>query len=111
MDIFIAVAEPTRRAIVELLAESGQLPATAISNRFSVSASAISQHLKVLREAQVIILEKQAQQRLYRLNPVAIQTLETWARQTADRWEKQFTALDAVLEREKQKQADLQRKD
>jgi len=103
MDIFLAVAEPTRRAIVELIANSGQLSATAISDRFEASPSAISQHLKALREAGVLTMEKHAQQRLYQLNPEAMHELETWAKKMADRWEERYTALDAVLEREKAK--------
>lgn len=107
----MAVAEPTRRAIVELVAENGQLSAGAISCRFPSSGAAISQHLKVLREAQVLIMEKHAQQRLYRVNPAAMEEIEIWAKQTADRWEERYTALDAVLEGEKAKQSNAERKD
>ena len=54
MDIFTALAEPTRRTIVELLASSGPLSATEISEQFPVSPPAISQHLKVLREVKLV---------------------------------------------------------
>lgn len=69
MDKLYALAEPTRRTILEMLAKEGQLSATEISDRFNVSPSAISQHLKVLREANLVLMEKRAQQRLYRINP------------------------------------------
>ena len=69
MDIFFALAEPTRRTIVEMLARNGPLSVTDISARFPISSPAISQHLKVLREAQVVLVEKRAQQRIYLLNP------------------------------------------
>jgi DNA-binding transcriptional ArsR family regulator len=54
MDIFTALAEPTRRTIIELLARSGPLSATEIYEQFPVSPQAVSQHLKVLRETQLV---------------------------------------------------------
>ncbi len=53
MDMFVALSDPTRRAILELLASRGELTATDIYEQFSVSPQAISQHLKVLREAKL----------------------------------------------------------
>ncbi len=76
MDVFTALADPTRRAIVELLADGGQLSSSAIAGQFPVSAPAISQHLKVLREANLVEMEKQAQWRIYRVNPKAMLELE-----------------------------------
>ena len=54
MDMFVALADPTRRHILELLANSGELAATAIYEQFPVSPPAISQHLKVLREVKLV---------------------------------------------------------
>ena len=104
-DTFEALADPTRRNILELLASSGELPATAIYEHFSVSPQAISQHLKVLREAHLVMMEKRAQKRVYRLNQEALSQFETWVQQTRQIYEERFSALDAVLEREKQKLA------
>ncbi len=101
MDPFFALAEPTRRSIVEMLARQGRLSASDIAGRFSVSAPAISQHLKVLREAKLVRVEKRGQQRIYQLNPQAMLELEDWARQTRELWDEQFDALDRVLEAEK----------
>lgn len=103
MDIFTALAEPTRRNIVEMLASRGQLSATAISDRFRTSPPAISQHLKVLREASLVRVERRGQQRIYRINPPAMLELERWAKQTRQRWNERFDALDKVLEAEKKK--------
>ena len=103
MDMFVALADPTRRAILEILASSGELSATAIYEHFSVSPQAISQHLKVLREANLVVMEKHAQKHLYRLNPQTLSQFEAWVQQTKQRWEERFSALDTVLEREKQK--------
>src|SRR5881628_2942421 len=76
--LFYALAEPTRRDIIELLATNGQLSATDISDKFAVSAPAISQHLKVLREANFVLVEKRAQQRMYSINPNAMSEIERW---------------------------------
>lgn len=106
MDMFEALADPTRRHIVELLAANGELAATAIYEQFSVSPQAISQHLKVLREANVVKMEKRAQKHVYRLNPQTLSEFETWVQRTRQRWEERFMALDQVLEREKEKLAE-----
>src|SRR6266567_3175892 len=76
MDMFVALADPTRRHILELLASSGELPATAIYEQFPVSPQAVSQHLKILREAHLVEMEKHAQKRLYRLNPQTLSQFE-----------------------------------
>jgi DNA-binding transcriptional ArsR family regulator len=103
MDMFVALSDPTRRAILELLANCGELTATDIYGYFPVSPQAVSQHLKVLREAKLVVMEKHAQKHLYRLNPQTLSQFETWVQQTRQRWEERFEALDKVLEREKQK--------
>jgi DNA-binding transcriptional ArsR family regulator len=101
MDMFVALADPTRRNILELLASSGELAATAIYKHFPVSPQAVSQHLKVLREAHLVEVEKRAQKRLYRLNPQTLSQFEAWVQQTKQRWSERFDALDTVLESEK----------
>ena len=103
MDMYVALADPTRRHILELLATYGELSATAIYEQFPVSPQAISQHLKVLREAHLVEMEKRAQKRLYRLNPQTLSQFEAWVQQTRQRWSESFDALDQVLEREKKK--------
>jgi|SRR5579872_306969 DNA-binding transcriptional ArsR family regulator len=103
--LFYALAEPTRLEIVELLAENGQLPATSIYENFEVSHPAISQHLKVLREAKIVEMEKRAQQHIYRLNTDAMQEVELWAKHVADLWNERFDALDKVLAEEIKKES------
>ena|SRR6185369_15295573 len=103
MDMFAALAEPTRRTIVEILATKGQLSASDICDRFPISPPAISQHLRVLREAKVVQMEKRGQQRLYQINPPAMLELEEWARHMTQLWEQRFDALDKLIEAEKMK--------
>ncbi len=106
MDMFVALADPTRRNILELLANSGELAATAIYEQFPVSPQAVSQHLKVLREANLVEMEKCAQKRLYRLNPHTLSQFEAWVQQMQQRWSERFDALDTVLESEKKKEGE-----
>jgi DNA-binding transcriptional ArsR family regulator len=101
MDKFSALADPNRRKIIELLAKQGQLSATQIYEHFQVSPQAISQHLKVLREANLVQVEKRAQQRIYRIDTDAMLDLEGWARNMRQLWDERFDALEKVLEAEK----------
>jgi DNA-binding transcriptional ArsR family regulator len=103
VDVFNALADPTRRKIMEMLANSGPLSASDIYNQFQVSPPAISQHLKILRQAQLVQMEKQAQQRIYRINPEAMLELEDWARRLSQLWSERFDALEQLLETEKKK--------
>jgi len=103
MDIFYALSDPTRRKILELLASQGQLPASEIYKNFHASPPAISQHLKVLRDAGLVKMEKRAQQRIYRINPEAMQELEDWSKQLTRLWNQRLDALDELLQVEKRK--------
>jgi len=103
MDMFVALADPTRRNILELLANSGELSATAIYEQFPISPQAVSQHLKVLREAHLVEMEKRAQKHVYRLNPQTLSQFEAWVQHVQQRWSERFEALDTVLEMEKKK--------
>lgn len=108
--MFDALADPTRRKILELLASQGELPATEIYANFTISHPAISQHLKVLREANLVKMEKHAQQRIYQINPQAMLELEDWSKQLAQQWNQRLDALEELLKVEKEKEI-TQRKD
>ena len=103
--LFYALAEPTRRGIIELLARRGQLSVTDISDNFPITPPAISQHLKVLREANFVRVEKRAQQRIYHINPDAMSEIEGWIQKMTKRYNARYDALDKILEAEKKKLA------
>jgi DNA-binding transcriptional ArsR family regulator len=107
MDIFYVIAEPTRRHIVEMLAKKGRLSATDIGNKFSMSSPAISQHLKVLREADLVYAEKEGQQRMYQLNMDAIYEIERWTHKMTHLWNERFDKLDRILKVKASRQKDL----
>ncbi len=97
MDTFTALAEPTRRSILEMLAVRGNLAATDIYRQFHATPPAISQHLKVLREAKLVRVEKRAQQRIYYINPEPMRELAKWVQQFAARKEQEYQRLDKLL--------------
>jgi DNA-binding transcriptional ArsR family regulator len=88
---------------MEMLAARGNLAATDIYRNFKSSPPAISQHLKVLREAKLVRVEKRAQQRIYYINPEPMKELEKWIQQFAAVVEERYSALDKLLEKEKVK--------
>ena len=96
MDRFAALADPTRRSIVELLGE-GARSAGEIGASFSVSAPAISQHLKVLKAAGLVTVEVSGQRRIYRLDPEGLEAFEAWVRQVRGFWHASFGRLEQEL--------------
>jgi DNA-binding transcriptional ArsR family regulator len=88
LDKFCALSAPIRREIIALLSEGDQLTAKAIVEKFQVSPSAISQHLKVLLNSDLLKMNKQAQQRIYQLNSSAIKELGDWASEIVNRLDK-----------------------
>ena len=93
---FAALADPTRRRIVELLAQR-ELPAGEIAERFEVSAPAISQHLKVLREAQLVSVRADAQRRFYGIDPAGFAELDQWLLRVKRFWPARLDALERQL--------------
>lgn len=75
--IFDALADPTRRDILDMLSHS-EMSAGEVAGRFSVSRPAISRHLRVLREAGLVTHRKEAQTRHYRLAPEALREVDSW---------------------------------
>ncbi len=103
MDRFAALAEPNRRRMIELIAVNGEMTSTEISNEFDISAPAVSQHLKVLREAELVHMEKRAQKRIYSINPEGVDEMWEWLNQMRAFWNARFDALDELLNKKKEK--------
>ena len=101
MDTFSALAEPTRRRIIEMIATSGRMSATDISDKFKVSPPAISQHLKVLREAKLVDMEKSAQMRIYTINTNSLLEIGDWTSKMVKLWDKRLDRLAELLKNTK----------
>ncbi|CAN5750967.1 metalloregulator ArsR/SmtB family transcription factor [soil metagenome] len=97
-DIFGALADPTRRAIVARLA-SGEATVLELAAPFAISLPAISRHLKVLENAGLISRGRDAQRRPCRLEADALEEIDRWTQHTKRAWERRFDALDDYLKK------------
>jgi DNA-binding transcriptional ArsR family regulator len=92
------LAEPTRRQIVELLAE-GERSAGEIASHFATSRPGISRHLRVLREHGLVRAREEAQRRLYSLDPAPLEELDKWLQQYRHFWVNRLDALETEIHR------------
>ncbi len=104
MQSLLAIADPTRRRIVELLAERDRTSGELV-DEFDVSAPAISQHLNVLREAGLVITRAEGQTRVQTLNPKGLDELDAWLNRTRLFWSQRLDALERELKAEDEKAA------
>lgn len=99
-DLFSALSDPTRFAIVERLMREGELPAGKIGEDFPISAPAVSRHLDVLLRAGVVDRRVSAQSRIYRVRPEAIEAISAWTISHKDFWENSLRRLEQALAKE-----------
>lgn len=104
MQSLLAIADPTRRRIVELLAERERTTGELV-NEFDVSAPAISQHLNVLREAGLVVTRAEGQSRIQSLNPKGFDELEAWLEKTRSIWSSRLDALERELRADDERNA------
>lgn len=99
--VFHAVADPTRRRILDVLSE-GELPATQIARRFErqMTQPALSRHLRVLREAGLVRTRRSGRHRIYRAAPGPLLEVFDWVARYRKFWEQKLGALGAVLDDE-----------
>jgi DNA-binding transcriptional ArsR family regulator len=95
-DIFQAIADPTRRAILALIAIQSLTP-NAMAEKFDMSRQAVSKHIKVLQECELIRPEPSGREIYYHFNPRKMQEFDDWLAQFRKSWETQFNQLDEVL--------------
>jgi DNA-binding transcriptional ArsR family regulator len=96
-DVFQAIADPTRRAILDRL-RTGEQPVKQLAEPFEMSLPAISQHLQILCNAGLVSQQKSGRQRLYRLNPGPLQQVSEWVAHYESFWQQKLDALGAYLE-------------
>ncbi|UVI37050.1 ArsR/SmtB family transcription factor [Brevibacterium spongiae] len=97
--VFAALADPTRRAIIDRLRE-GEMSSGDLAEPLPVSRSAVSQHLKVLETAGLITRSKSAQKRIVALNADALTEAADWLQSAHDEWQRRFDNLDRILAEE-----------
>ena len=100
VDRFAALAEPNRRRMIELVA-AGPRRAGAIAEAFDLSAPAVSQHLKALRQAGLVQVEVRGQRRIYSLDPDGLAEVDGWIARVRGFWGERLDALEAALKEDK----------
>lgn len=96
---FSALADPTRRAVLDLLRQGSQ-PAGRIAQAFPISRPAISKHLRLLRRAHLVQEHRQGRHRFYHLNPAPLQAVDSWLEHYRAFWTTSLTNLKAFVETE-----------
>ena len=95
-DVFQAIADPTRRAIITLLALQAMTPNT-LAEHFNTSRQAVSKHIKILTECDLVKQEQQGREIYYSLQVQKMKEIDKWLDQFRKLWETQFNQLDKVL--------------
>jgi DNA-binding transcriptional ArsR family regulator len=95
-DIFQAIADPTRRAIISLIALQSLTPNT-IAENFNMSRQAVSKHLKVLSECEIVVQNQQGREIYYSLAINKLKEIDSWIEEFRAIWETRFNQLDDVL--------------
>jgi DNA-binding transcriptional ArsR family regulator len=102
-DIFQAIADPTRRAIIALIALQAMTP-NAIAEHFNTSRQAVSKHLRILTECELVTHEQKGREVYYRLEIDKMKEIDEWLEQYRKIWETRFEQLDTLLTELKQKE-------
>lgn len=106
---FQALADPTRRAVLDLL-RRGSAPAGQIASAFTVSRPAISKHLRLLRRAQLVREHREGRHRVYQLNPEPLRAVDSWLEQYRVFWAASLNNLKAFVEAEYARETEPARK-
>jgi DNA-binding transcriptional ArsR family regulator len=101
--VFAALADPTRRRILEQLSGQGESRVTALAKPFRMSLPAISRHLRVLEKAHLVKRHRHGRVHLMRTDTVGLTEARKWIAQCAAAWESRFDALDELLKSEPRK--------
>ncbi|KRF47902.1 ArsR family transcriptional regulator [Bacillus sp. Soil745] len=96
-DVFQAIADPTRRKVLQLLAE-GDLPISEITSHFSMSRTAIAKHLHILSEAELVSGRKVGREKRFRLQPEPLAELKKWLSFYDQFWDNKLSILKHVIE-------------
>ena len=104
-DAFNAVAEPRRRAILDVLA-GGERPVNDLVRELGVAQPQVSKHLRVLREVGAVDVRGDGRQRLYSLNGRALKPIHDWVKTYEATWSERFALLDDVLDELKEEEDD-----
>lgn len=101
-DVFQAIADPTRRAIISMIAVTAMTP-NAMAEHFNTTRQAVSKHLRILTECELVKQQYQGREIYYHLKPEKMKEIDKWLQQFRVLWETRFSQLDEVLSKLKNK--------
>jgi DNA-binding transcriptional ArsR family regulator len=97
-DVYVAIADPTRRKLIRLLADSDELPLHELTPHFQMGRTAVSKHLTILKEADLVTNRKIGRETRYRLNPAPLQEIKDWLSFYEQFWNERALLLKNILE-------------
>ena len=103
-DVFQAIADPTRRAILSMLAAQAMTP-NGLADNFNTSRQAISKHIKILTECQLVTQEQTGREIYYYFNAKKLKEVDKWLQQFRALWDTRFSQLDTLLKNIKNKKS------
>ncbi|MFC5527950.1 ArsR/SmtB family transcription factor [Cohnella yongneupensis] len=99
-DAFGAIADPTRRQLIRLLAEAGELPLHELTPHFQMGRTAVSKHLTILKEAGLVLDRKVGRETRFRLNAAPLKEVQDWVAYYSNFWSTNMLRLNRLLEEE-----------
>ena len=102
-DVFQAIADPTRRAILSLIVVQAMTP-NAIAEHFDTTRQAVSNHIKILTECQLLKKQQTGREIYYHFNPKKMKEIDLWLETFRKTWENRFDKIDEILKQNKNKQ-------
>ncbi|UQZ81102.1 Transcriptional repressor SdpR [Paenibacillus konkukensis] len=99
-DVFDAIADPTRRRLIRLLAETEEKPLHELTAQFSMGRTAVSKHLNVLKEAGLVLERKVGRETRFRLNAAPLKEIQDWVAFYGKFWSANMLRLNQLLEEE-----------
>lgn len=97
-DVFVAIADPNRRKLIRLLADAEELPLHELTPHFQIGRTAVSKHLTILNEAEIVSKRKAGRETKYRLNPEPLQEVKDWLSYYEKFWTEGAKKLKSILE-------------
>ncbi len=100
-DVYAAIADPTRRQLLNLLANADELPLHELTAQFEMGRTAVSKHLAILKEASLVIARKEGRETRYRLNAAPLKEIQDWVSIYEGFWKDRISKLHLLLEENK----------
>ncbi|MGE7673170.1 ArsR/SmtB family transcription factor [Lysinibacillus sp. NPDC094403] len=100
-DVYAAIADPTRRQLIRLLADAKELPLHELTSQFQMGRTAVSKHLAILKDADLVIARRVGRETRYRFNAGPLKEIQDWVSYYEGFWKERMAILNLLLEEEK----------